>query len=103
MQNILRTVLYSLMASFLLLGSCGPKPASNPPSVNSPQATTTIQENASSQPKNIEFRRDGGNNAFTLKTKENGAKLLDANNKELVRLTTDDQQKIKFKNADDKT
>ena len=50
----------------------------------------------------IKFKDGSGAVVFSIKPAENGAKLVDASEKELARLTVDGE-KIKIKDADDKT
>jgi len=105
----MKLILTSLfLSALLLLNSCrNSKQASDAPTSNNPQPTSAIKQNpsntATAKSESIEFKREGGIDAFTLKLKENGAKLVDANNQELIRLNTDEKQKIKIKNSADKS
>lgn len=48
----------------------------------------------------VKFKQEDGSEAFSLKPKEDGAKLVDGTETELVRLTVQ-VNKVKIKNADD--
>ena len=60
---------------------------------------STSQNNLATK---VKFKLENGNEAFSLKPKEDGIKVEDAGGKEIARLTIDEQGKIKIKNAADK-
>jgi hypothetical protein len=49
----------------------------------------------------IKFKTAGGSDLFSLKQQSDGAKLVDGNNQELVKIKVDHPGKIKFKNPAD--
>lgn len=51
----------------------------------------------------LKFKQGDGAEAFSLKLKADGAKLVDPADAELARLTVDGSQKVKIKNAQDQT
>lgn len=52
--------------------------------------------------KTLKFKRGSGDDAFSFKIKADGAKVINPTETELARLTVDDGQKVKIKNAQDK-
>jgi len=68
--------------------------AASPPAANNPSATSIEK---------VKFKLDGGDEAFSLKFKADGAKLEDAGGAELARLKVDETRKIKIKDANDNT
>ncbi|MEM8720529.1 MAG: hypothetical protein AAGE84_14695 [Cyanobacteria bacterium P01_G01_bin.39] len=100
-----------LISILITLSSCKKAPVTdnNPAAINTPQsevATKTpiinriTQNNLASK---VKFKLENGEEAFSLKPKENGIKIEDADGSEIARLTVDEQRKIKIKNAADKT
>ncbi|MFH7030872.1 MAG: hypothetical protein ACHBN1_37375 [Heteroscytonema crispum UTEX LB 1556] len=85
--------------------SSGNKSASD---VSTPNTQTTSvnqgtpASNVAASTEKIKFKTAGGSDLFSLKQVADGAKLVDANEKELARIKTDKPGKIKLKNADDK-
>lgn len=67
-----------------------------PSSPNAPQSTNT-----KTTLNTLKFKQGSGAEAFSLKVKADGAKLVDPANAELARITVDDGQKVKIKNAQD--
>lgn len=65
-----------------------------------PVSSTTATAPQSSVEK-LKFKRDDGSEAFSLKFKTDGAKLVDGSDQELARLNLDDSQKVKIKGPDD--
>ena len=69
-------------------------------------ASETVSNSQSTSQNNlatkVKFKLENGNEAFSLKPKEDGIKVEDAGGKEIARLTIDEQGKIKIKNAADK-
>jgi hypothetical protein len=57
--------------------------------------------NVTAQTDKIKFKTDGGSDLYALKPQVDGAKLVDANDKELARIKVDKPGKIKIKNASD--
>jgi hypothetical protein len=99
--------IYSFILATLLLASCSSSvektsevalnvDTSAPQAVQQPSSKSiaTLTEN-------IKFKSENGSEKFTLKPASNGAKLVDATERELARLTVDPNQKIKIKNAQD--
>ncbi len=95
-----------LIAIATSLSSCGSKTSNKQPIASSPTnpATTAVAQNskADALTDSVKFKRDSGADAFSLKPKDNGAKFVDGNDKELARLTVDANQKVKIKDASDK-
>ena len=77
------------------------KPANNntPP----PQQVVNNSPSANNLTSKVKFKLENGNEAFSLKPKENGIKVESADGSEIARLTVDEQNKIKIKNAADAT
>ena len=98
--KIIPTILISLM---LLMVSCGDSPTVQKPSAT-PTFTVTSEklDRTTNLTDKVKFKLDNGSEAFSLKPKENGAKLEGANGQELARLTIDNKEKIKIKNAADR-
>jgi hypothetical protein len=97
-RNFLKLSAIGVLLCFaLLLPSCGNGPS---PTVSS--APPTVQSSAIAQPKRIEIKGDQGTVLFALKPMEDGAKLLDPSNGELVRLKMDDRFKLKIKEGGDR-
>lgn len=65
-----------------------------------PSGETVSQNNLATK---VKFKRANGEEAFSLKPKENGLKVEGANGLEIARLTRDEQGKIKIKDPDDVT
>lgn len=95
-----------LIAIAITLSSCGTKSSDQQPSASSPTnpKTTTVAQNSNTVTltDSVKFKLDSGADAFSLKPKDNGAKFVDGNDKELARLTVDANQKVKIKDASDK-
>lgn len=68
-----------------------------PSPTSSPQAT-----DAKATLNTLKFKQGSGAEAFSLKLKADGAKLVDPASAELARLTVDDGKKVKIKDAQDK-
>ncbi|MBD0268523.1 MAG: hypothetical protein ICV77_09545 [Cyanobacteria bacterium Co-bin8] len=71
-----------------------PATPSSPDANSAADATTTLET--------LKFKQGSGAEAFSLKLKPDGAKLVNPGEAELARLTVDDAQKVKIKNAQDK-
>jgi hypothetical protein len=71
------------------------------PTENVSNPAENSQETKDSSEK-IKFKLENGNEAFSLKPKEDGAKLESAQGKEIARLNLDENGKIKIKDANDK-
>jgi hypothetical protein len=95
-----------LIAIATSLSSCGSKTSDKQPIASSPTnpTTTTVAQNSNTATltDSVKFKLESGADAFSLKPKENGAKFVDVNDKELARLTVDANQKVKIKDASDK-
>ncbi len=95
-----------LIAIAMSLSSCGSKTSDKQPIASSPTnpTTTTVAQNSNTATltDSVKFKLESGADAFSLKPKENGAKFVDVNDKELARLTVDANQKVKIKDASDK-
>ena len=110
MKRIARFVLLSLASSILTLFlGCGPAPQiAEPTPANSPAATDSATNTAAdTEPvaagEKVKFKLDGGDEAFSLKFKADGAKVENADGSELARLKTDETKKVKIKDANEKT
>ncbi len=111
-QPCLRLLGLSLSsATLLMLTACSssPPPEVTPPPEVSTETTTTPATEAtttSNAPTTastaMKFKRGDGSEAFSLKLKADGAKLVDASDQELARLTVDAAQKVKIKDASDR-
>ena len=109
MKSIIRGIASGLLipALMLLLGcGSGAKQGAERPIATSPEVTPISQASGSqsvaASSEAIKFKLEGGSEAFALKPKEDGAKLVDANDKELARLNVDEGQKVKIKDAGDR-
>jgi hypothetical protein len=95
-----------LIAIAISLSSCGSKTSDKQLIASSPttSTTTTVAQNSNTATltDSVKFKLESGADAFSLKPKENGAKFVDVNDKELARLTVDANQKVKIKDASDK-
>lgn len=102
-----KAVRFFLISVAILLGSCGSKTTEKPGIASNPSNTTEITPaaqngNVATLTDSLKFERDNGAEAFALKPKENGAKFVDGSGKELARLTVEENQKVKIKDAADK-
>jgi hypothetical protein len=102
-----KAVLLILTSLSMLVVSCGSKTIEKPRIASNPSNTTEITPaaqngNVASLTDLVKFEQDNGAEAFALKPKENGAKFVDGNSKELARLTVEENQKVKIKDAADK-
>ena len=109
MKLFSKTILYGLtLSAIVALASCGKKVEQVPVnSTNSqPQVSYYTQESGGTSVANkteaIKFKLEGGGEAFTLKPKSDGAKLVDKNERELARFNVDNKQKVKIKDASDR-
>jgi hypothetical protein len=107
MKRIVKRVLsVSLISVTLCLASCGnngnaPSQTDNMASPSVPSAPTPEVPNPDTTLNKIKFKLDGETEAFSFKFKPDGAKLVDARDAEMARLTVDETQKIKIKNPAD--
>jgi hypothetical protein len=91
-----------LIMVMLMIAGCTQKPNSLAPTVaNSPQVEKNEQQENENSPQNIKFKYRQGTEAFTIKPRENGAKLEAADGKKLARFTKAGSGKFKIKNATD--
>lgn len=99
-MRFLRASLTCVLLGFVTTAVIGCSAPSEPT-----QSTSTVQtapsEQAVASTETIKFKRDDGAEAFSFKAMPDGAKLVDAADKELARFNVDTQQKIKIKNAAD--
>jgi len=96
-------ILIPLFCFNLLLISCNNKQVSTPVVTSENQSPTAqTPQNINNLTNKVKFKLENGNEAFTLKPKEDGAKLEGANGKEIARLTKDQTGKIKIKDGNDK-
>lgn len=99
----------ALAGTATVLVSCSTPQTSTPETATSPTATApenpTSETLANTEPQaaleKIKFKQADGNEAFSLKFKPDGAKLVDAADAEMARLTVDGAQKVKIKDASD--
>lgn len=75
------------------------QPASN--TASSTIASSTAASNPQSSVEKLKFKRDDGSEAFSLKFKPDGAKLVDGSDQEIARLKLDESQKVKIKGPDE--
>lgn len=66
-------------------------------------ASSSAASNPQTHVEKLKFKRDDGSEAFAIKFKADGAKLVDGSDQEIVRLKLDENQKIKIKAPDEKT
>lgn len=112
----IRSLTFSLFTCLLIFsGGCGKTTSQNSAPVSSPSVSSIATPSSSATLSNspttsssatsssLKFKQTDGNTAFSLNILPDGAKLVDAADRELARLTRDDQQKIKIKNASDQT
>jgi hypothetical protein len=67
----------------------------------STETTTSAVEASQSTTDQIKFKQADGSEKYSLKLKPDGAKLVDGADQELARLTVDETQKVKIKDAGD--
>ncbi|MDM9384399.1 hypothetical protein QUB80_27385 [Chlorogloeopsis sp. ULAP01] len=71
------------------------------------QATSLKQQssnpNVVANTEKIKFKTEGGSDLFALKQKEDSAKLVDANDKEIARIKIEENNQVKLKSVSDKT
>ena len=70
-------------------------------------STTEIADNQTTNNQNnltdkVKFKLENGDEAFSLKPKDNGMKVEGVNGSEIARLTVDERQKIKIKDPSDR-
>ena len=96
-----------LIFSLIIFSGCSQVAKENAPVANNTTPTAEIVSNSQSLDFNlaskVKFKLENGNEAFSLKPKEDGIKVESANGKEIARLTVDEQRKIKIKDAADRT
>jgi hypothetical protein len=100
-------LLLVLGLGFPMLGctTTSSRPA-NPPATaeaTAPAPADAAQVDTATTLSSLKFKQGNGDNAFSLKLKANGAKLVDPADGELARLTVDEAQKVKIKDAQDNT
>ncbi|MEO1093701.1 MAG: hypothetical protein AAFX01_02225 [Cyanobacteria bacterium J06638_28] len=82
-----------------------PNPSDTGQAIVEPDSASTSASDAATEFQTsfvkIKFKHDDGNDAFSLKPKADGAKLVDANNQELARFTLDENGKVKIKDTND--
>jgi hypothetical protein len=92
-----------LMSSTMMLASCKQPVKSTVVNSNQTQYQDKSPQVIAVKKETIKFKRDGGAEAFSLKSETNEAKLVDGNEKELARFNIDDRQKIKIKSKDNQS
>jgi len=93
-----------LLVTTTLCGCGGDKQTTKIAPTSSPQPTTTVSPKSSpvaNKTDSIKFKQEGGGEAFELKFRPDGAKLVDKTDKELAKFNLDDKQKIKIKDSKD--
>ena len=106
MPLLLKSFVSGALMVLLLLTSCTRGDAPSVPTASTPSSTQTSPSPATApttRTEQIEFKQEGGDEIFTLKLRPDGAKLVDASEVEIARLTVDANQKIKIKDANDQT
>ncbi len=98
MQQMLKTAPWVLLTVFITLSGCSQptQQTTAPPTAIAPASQAVAQSSST------KFKGENGADLFSLKLMPDGAKLVDASNKELARLNVDDRSKVKIKNAADK-
>ncbi|MGI2907173.1 hypothetical protein [Tolypothrix sp. VBCCA 56010] len=94
-----KLILSFILITYLFGCSSNAKTSSNVSTLSSPQTT---QSNVATQIEKIKFKTEGGTDLFSLKQQADGAKLVDGNDKEFVRIKSDESGKVKIKNASEK-
>ncbi len=106
-RGLRRLSFYNFLALTIITVSTGCQSQTvdpiQPPATESGQTTGQASGQISGQETigKIKFKQGNGDEKFSLKLKPNGAKLVDNSDNELARLTTDNNQKIKIKDAAD--
>ncbi len=108
MKRFAQLARLSVAASILtLLLGCGPAPQpveSTPASSPDTPATAPATDNEpTATGEKVKFKLEGGDEAFSLKFKADGAKVENADGSELARLKVDETKKVKIKDANEKT
>jgi hypothetical protein len=105
-KRFLRVFVTLVLIGTIFGCSSGNKSNSGVSTLKSSQTTTVNQatpaSNVSENTEKIKFKTAGGSDLFSLKQVADGAKLVDANEKELARIKSDKPGKIKLKNSVDK-
>jgi hypothetical protein len=70
-----------------------PAPEPSTPTANAPEKQESLEQ--------LKFKREDGSEAFSIKFKADGAKLVDADDQEIARFTVDDTGKVKIKDPSD--
>ena len=101
-----KLLLSSLFISTCLgLSGCNSTPTVKPPTVKSNTTETVVEKQINAQNNlatKVKFKLENGNEAFSLKPKDNGIKVEGADGTEIARLTVDERQKIKIKDKSDR-
>jgi len=96
-----------LIFILVILSSCTtqtPVEESNPAANNPPvQKVINSSPSVNNLTNKVKFKLENGNEAFSLKPKDNGIKVESADGSEIARLTVDEERKIKIKDAADTT
>jgi hypothetical protein len=101
-QKVVFSLLLLVTTAILGCGS-NSETAKTPPTKNS-QPSTTVSPPSSpvaNKTDSIKFKQEGGGEAFELKSRSDGAKLVDKTDKELAKFNLDEKQKIKIKDSQD--
>lgn len=101
--------LFSVMAIAIVVLGCGQDKNADEnlqsnTAITTPVATTVApQSTPQASLDKVKFKQADGSEKFSLKFKADGAKLVDSVDNELARLTADENNKVKIKDADDQT
>ncbi|MGK0189815.1 MAG: hypothetical protein ACI9R3_005633 [Verrucomicrobiales bacterium] len=90
----------TLVLSLLLVSGCGERQSGDEADAHATEGGTG--SNPSMNSGKIKFKQPGGGTAFSIKLKDDGLKLVNDREEELVRVTRDESGKHKFKDPTDK-
>jgi hypothetical protein len=92
--------LVTLVLSLLLVSGCGERQSGDEADAHATEGGKGSAPSVSAG--KIKFKQPGGETAFSIKLKEDGLKLVNGREEELVRVTRDESGKHKFKDPSDK-
>ena len=97
-----------LISILVILSSCttqAPVEENSSAATSNPPSPEVIDSSPSANnlTNKVKFKLENGDEAFSLKPKDNGIKVESADGSEIARLTVDEERKIKIKDAADTT